>query len=683
MNNTGHRDPSVVQALTEADNALREITPMPFEDELARYIGERFEEARRVRASSGVDQEMVEAAYAYMGKYRPDEMARIEAGTEVYMGITQTKCRALQNWLADIMQNAIDKPFTLRPTPIVDVPPHLEEVAVHRLVQEATQGGLDADQLRDMVEQARALALDRAAASAAKASKRMESKIEDQLLEGGWRDTYDQFVVDISSMPAAVVRGPVVSRKRRVSYANGTAQDVEEDVLTFRRISPFDFFPAPGAATPQEAAYLIERAQMTQSQLVKLKRTVGAQPEIISALLAAQPHGYKPWPTASTDDTKKEYEANVLSHSTGPDRTYEVAIYNGELPVHLAMQYGLSPDGDYQDFLEVEVWACGGYILRAIANPYPLGRRPIYVSGFQRRAGSIWFDSLPKVLSNCQRMCNAAARATVKNMAFSAGPIAEVDVSLIPNEENLESVQPYKIYKVTKDPIQGDGAAWRFTQIDSVSPHLLRVYDRFSVEADNISGVPAFVVGNPDVAGAGRTLGGLSMLMGNAAKGIKRVVAFTDNLVIQPVVEMMFALNMLYSSDDTLKADAQVVARGASGLLQKELSQSRAIELLQVLVQPIVAQSGFVPPEAIPRLLRDVAAGMGYDPDIIPDPVAGQDIASLLQNAGVIAPGAAPAQVGPTNPPTVVGPAGGGAPIPGLDGRSQPPPMPGEQVPGI
>ena len=679
---TGKRDPDAVEELREVDEVLRAVKPLDFESELARYIALRFEEARATRASAGVDGEMMDCAYAYMGTYSPSEMQMIEPGTEVYMAITQTKCRALQNWMADIMQNAIDRPFTLQPTPIVDVPEHLEEIAVERLVQEAVAEGMNADELSEMVDEARDLALDQARGAARKAAGRMAEKISDQLAEGNWRDTYDQFVVDLSSMPIAAIRGPVLARKRRISYANGAAQDVEEDVFQFRRMSPFDCFPAPGAASVNDGPYFIERVSMTQSQLVKLKRAVGAQPELIASLIAHQKSGYSPYSTPSADGVKRSYEAALSGTSTGPDKPYEVLIYNGEIPVRVAMEYGMPIQGDTQDFTEVEVWVCGDYILRAVANPYPLGRRPIYAAGFQRRPGTIWFDSLPKILRNCQKMCNAAARATVKNMAFSAGPIAEVDVSLVPTEENLESVQPYKIYKVSRDPLQGDARAWHFTSIDSTSPHLIRVYDRYSLEADNISGVPAFVMGDPNVAGAGRTLGGLSMLMGNAAKGIKRVISFTDNLIMQPIVEMLFAINMLYSDDDSLKADAQVVARGAAGLLQKELSQSRAIELLQVLVQPAVQQSGYVPAEAVPKLLRDVAAGMGYDPDIIPDPTAGQSIIETLRSMGVQV-GDAGGGLGATNPVEVAGPGGAGTPIPGLDGRSQPPPMPGESVPGI
>lgn len=658
----GDRKPDIVEDITSLDNALRTIQNTQWENRLAQYVRERFRDARAARQREDIDADMSYGAHAYRAKYSPSELSQLDPGVHVYMPITQTKCRALQNWMADIMQNAIDRPFTLNPTPVVDVPQHLEDVAVERLTALFNTGEIDVDELTEMIEQARGLALDIAHKSAKQACERMGSKIEDQLAEGGWRDTYDQFVVDLSTMPAAIIRGPTQEKKMRLSHAFGDVTQVEEDVFTFRRVSPFDFFPAPSAASVEDAAYLIERMRLRGSQMSVMKRMVGAQPEVISSLLAAHPEGYDPWEADMSDHARQELEAKDLPSSSGPDRDYVVMVYTGEIPVRLANEYGLKLEEDHQDFLQVELWTCGRYVLRAMVNPYPLGKRPYYVTGFQRRAGSIWFDSLPVILRDTQRLCNAAVRAMVKNMAFSAGPIGEVDLGAIPMEENLTEIEPYRLYKVSKDPLSPTGSAFSFTTIPSTSVHLMRVYDRYSVEADNVSGIPAFVTGNPDVAGAGRTLGGLSMLMGNAAKGIKRVVSMSDNLVVQPMVEMMYAINMLFSNDDSLKADAQVVARGAAGLLQKELSQSRAIELLQVLVQPVVAQSGFVPPEAIPQLLRDVAAGMGYDPDIIPDPTAQQDIITQLQNSGI--------NVG--QPPTITSPGGGGAPIPGVDGRSQP-----------
>ena len=657
MIKAGDRNPQRVEDVRAEQRAFAALQASQWHFELTRYLHGRLLDARNHRAKIGIDDQIARGKAAYAAEYTPGEMAKIEPGTAVYVPLIQQKCRALQNWLTDIMQNATDRPFTLAPTPIPQVPEHLERVAVEQLAREVEQGMVDPADLEKHVDEVRAISLDFARSAAEKASKRMTERIADQLAEGHWRDVYDQYVVDLSHLPAGIIRGPNPTRKKRLTYRGGEAVQVEETVLSFRRVDPDMFYPAPYASGVNESAYLIEILPMTAADIKKLARSSTAAWVHAKALIASFPNGYHPWMLNGSTPTPTD----------GPDGTYHVLIYNGCLPARLALEFNVPvpPGTESDDMLEVEIFACGDHILRLVLNPYPLGRRPYYVSGFQRRAGDIWFDSLPSILRDSQRMVNASARALVKNMALSAGPLAEVSVDrMAPEDLESASIEPYRVFKVLSDPLKGDAPVWRFHNVPSNAVALLRVYDQFMVEAENTSGIPAFVVGNPDVGGAGRTLGGLSMLMGNAAKGVKRVVSLSDNLVIQPMVEMLYAINMLYLDDATVKADAQVVARGAVGLLQKELSQSRAIELLQVLVQPVVAQSGFVPPSAIPKLLRDVAAGMGYDPDIIPDPALQQTVVDQLRNAGV--------PMGPGLAPSVVGPAGAGTMLSGLDGRSQP-----------
>jgi len=215
-------------------------------------------------------------------------------------------------------------------------------------------------------------------------------------------------------------------------------------------------------------------------------------------------------------------------------------------------------------------------------------------------------------------------------------------------------------------------------------------------EADDITGIPAYIVGDPQVAGAGRTLGGLAMLMGNAAKGIKQVVSQIDSNIIEPLITALYRLNMRSNPDESIKADAQVVARGASGLLQRNLMQARALELLKVLA-PFV-QSGVVPSTAITFLLRQVVEGMGYDPDqLIPDTQGSrqqiEQVMQMLGMQGAVSQGqpAAPAGM-PTQMPQPSGPPQPeeaarlqgmdiGPPQPRPDGRSVPPEMPDETIP--
>jgi hypothetical protein len=184
--------------------------------------------------------------------------------------------------------------------------------------------------------------------------------------------------------------------------------------------------------------------------------------------------------------------------------------------------------------------------------------------------------------------------------------------------------------------------------------------------ADDLSGIPAYVLGNPNVAGAGRTMGGLSMLMGNAAKGIKNVQLNIDRDVISGLVEAFYVYNMQTSKDTSVKADCKVVARGATGLLQRELAQTRTVELLQLLTPYI--QNWDQLPDGIKILLREVlkSTGLPID-DIIPDP---QKAEANLALARLVAPGAA---TGPGQPMGVEATMN--------RGTSSPVPLPPQSVP--
>lgn len=667
----GGLDHNVKAALESLDTDLATQEFTEFEDELNRFVADRFRRAARHRIRIGIDEQLELGAYAYQGRYSPGQLAELEPGTHIYIPVTQNKCRAMQNWMLDILSGAIDRPYTLKPTPVPDIPPHLEAVAVEKLMGFLRNGTVQPEQLRDMADEARQIALRLVATNARQAAERMSERIEDQLNDGGWRDVFDQVIVDASHMPAAVMIGPLVEDVERVRWVNGQTEVRRDQVFRFERTSPFDFYPAPGASDVQRAPYNIILRRFSQDDLEAAKDLPNYNVEAISSLIAAYPNGSTRWHGETTpSQARREFEnGNDETVSTTPDQEWHVLHYYGKLPIRMAAEYGIEVPSDksYQGMIEVELEVCCGYVLRAVQSPYPAGRRPIYVMGFQRRAGTVWYDSLPWILRDVQRGANATMRAMVKNVALSAGPVVEADIERMTEERDLETVVPYRVYKVTSDPMQRTPSpVLRFNQMQSTALHLLRVHAEFMNMADEVSGIPAYVAGNPNVAGAGRTLGGLAMLMGNAAKGIKRVISLADNGLIQPMVEMMYMINMLYLDDDTVKADAQVVARGAAGLLQKELSQSRAIELLNVILQPAVQQQGIITPAQVQTLLRDIASGMGYDPEIIGNEAVEAELMTALQTAG-IETGGIPG----------VGSEGGlqqaVQQAAGLDGRSQPP----------
>jgi hypothetical protein len=176
---------------------------------------------------------------------------------------------------------------------------------------------------------------------------------------------------------------------------------------------------------------------------------------------------------------------------------------------------------------------------------------------------------------------------------------------------------PWKIWQTINDPVGSSAPAIRFTQPDSRANELMGVYEKFSRLADDHSGIPAYVYGDLNVQGAGRTSSGLSMLMGAAGKGIRQVVMHIDTDVVKPIVLRQFVYNMRYDEDESIKGDVQVIAKGAINLAVKETVNIRRIEFLNATANPIDLE--IIGKEGRATILREVAKGLQMDvDDVVP-----------------------------------------------------------------
>lgn len=627
--------------MDELDQALAEFDEDNAGCPIGRFVVSATTISANYRASQGIDKRMDDAVRAVNCKYNPEDCDLLD-GANIYMGVTNLKVRAFRSWLSDILLNSEDKPWTLRPSPIPELPIEVEDKVIDMFMEEVAErgytGGVET-RLSELKRIAR-IHVDRVAAENA---MNMENLVHDQLTEGGWREAFDAFIDDLGTHPVAILKGPHVAFEPRLEWGNDGAKVVEKTIYKTTRVSPYDFFPSPDSRCVQSGAYVVERMSMTSQQLLASAAIPGFREAEIRTAMHNFADGWS-WNLTGTNEDNDE-GAVLAERPHGVAGNYDVLVYYGRVRGEMLHEWDvgvLDPQREY----EVELWVTGHRAIRAILNPYPLRRRPFYATSFDKDPSSFWGKGLPCLLADIQRVANATVRALVKNMAYSAGPIGEVDVSRLAVEGDISEVQPYRIYAVDADQvIPAQQAAFRFHNIQSNAGELMGIYERFMKQADDVSGIPAYVLGNPQVAGAGRTLGGLSLLMGNAAKGIKKVISHVDKDVIEPLTERYVNMNNLYGSDSGVRFDTVVVARGSAGLLQRELSQSRATELIGLLV-PMV-QQGQATPEGLNIVLRDVIRGLGYRAD---------EIAPALGRSGDIAN-----FLGSTQP---------GTPQPALDNRS-------------
>jgi len=155
-----------------------------------------------------------------------------------------------------------------------------------------------------------------------------------------------------------------------------------------------------------------------------------------------------------------------------------------------------------------------------------------------------------------------------------------------------------------------------FSQPDSRVTELAGIIQTFMTLADEWSGIPKYLTGDAP-GGAGRTASGLSMLMSNAGKSLKQVVANIDNYVMRPMLQRLHYWNMKYADDPDLKGDINIVVRGANALVAKEAAQVRRNEFLVATANPIDMQVLGV--EGRAEVLREVVKTLDMDTDkVIP-----------------------------------------------------------------
>lgn len=602
----------------EAHNALIEQQNQPVMLGMMAYLRECWEAARM--AKKPIHDEMLMALRQRTGEYEPSKLSQIRqhGGSEVFMMITEVKCRAAESWLRDILLSDGSPPWDLAPTPIPDLPPEVQAEIVEAFGQkvvETIQLSGQAPSPDEMLQLREMVAQDfrfRKMQEAQNRVDRMSLKIQDQFVEGGWPEAFNDFVTDLVTYPAAFLKGPVIRRRKRLAWGQspetGRIEAVADESLVpeFERVSPFNIYPEPGITHPDDG-YMFEYHEFTRTDLADLIGVPNYDEEALRALLREGPQ--QSWIIPDLYTQKDELE-NKYHTTMRPTDVYDGVEFWGRLSGNMLIEWGIPAEeiDDPEREYDSTVLVIGPYIVKAVLNHDPLGESPYSKTSYIKTPGSFWGKGIPEIIRDVQNVCNATARALVNNMGVSSGPQVEVNLDRVPPNEDITQMFPWKIWQTLNDPMGSSAPAVRFSQPDSRADELMRVYEYFSKLADDHSGIPAYIYGDTDVKGAGRTSSGLSMLMGAAGKGIAQVVGYIDSDIIKPIVHRQFIFNMRFDEDESIKGDAQIVARGATNLANREIVDARRLEFLNFTGNPVDMEIIGVNGRA--ALLREVAKGL-------------------------------------------------------------------------
>lgn len=608
---------SDLEAAAKRESAAKQNTPLI--RGLAAHVRRRWE-VMRDHHNENMEPRLASCVRARNMEYEPEKLAEIRdhGGSEIFMGIVSTKCRTATAWLRDtLLGTGSDKPWSISPTPIPEVAPeivqNLQRIMEQNLAQYYAQGGepLNTEDLRQLANGMKDTAMRQLKEEAEKRVDRMEQKMEDQLSEGGFVKALFDFTNDVATFPYAILKGPIPRKRKAMKWLDGGLGTVEVLRDEWERVDPFKFYWAPWGDDIQSMP-IIELHHLTRGDVEAMLGVEGYDEDALRSILSD--FGYAGFTWLDHNDNDYEDATGRDFDDAVSDVVAAIQLWDS-IPGDILLEWGMDEEevDDPHKSYPCEVWMINNTVVKAVLNYDPLGRKPYYLTSFEKVPGRVDGNGVADLCMDAQNMCNAAARALANNMGISSGPQVGINVSRLPAGEDITQMQPWKIWQFRQSDYNDSSPPIQFFQPSSNAAELMAVFEKFMGLADEVSGIPRYMTGQ-HVPGAGRTSSGLSMLISNAGKSIKQVIGNIDHDVLTPMLERQYQRNLRYSDDPDLIGDVQIVARGAMSLVVKEAEAVRKTEFLRLVLESPVAQQ-IVGTTGTAELLRDLAGNLNTNID--------------------------------------------------------------------
>ena len=634
--------------------------------------------------------EMVKNFRRVRGEYEPSKLSAIRAfkGSEVFIRVSENKCRAADSWIKDIYRGDQDLPWAIEPTTLADLPDEtIQSISAEiqaqgmQMLQQAQMSGAIADpaQIAQLMNKMQEESLDKAKEKLAKDAKkrcdRAAKVIRDQNQEGGWTDAFKEFLWYFIRTKAGIIKGPILTNKKKTqwvpspdgsSFEITTIDTLANDVYC---VSPFNFYPEKGMKKIGDGN-LIEIHELSKQSLSDLINVPGYSAVEIKAVLEKYAKGDLKAKWFSIDDEvlvkQIEHEKNLTNNpnmavtlnQTGGENILAQEFY-GTIPGRLLIEWGaegqIDPDTQYQ----ANCWKIGDHVIKAVINPDSLGRKPYHISSWAKNPAWIWGEGLVEFAEPLEDILNSITRALQNNIAIASGPQVEINKDRCDDKSPL---YPWKRWESTSMQMK-EAPAINFYQPNMHSQELINAWQFFSKVLDEMT-VPAYAQGASQSGVTAGTATVFTQLLAAASRSIKAVVANIDDDIITPYIQMCYDFNMKFSEDDAIKGDARAVAKGVSGLLAKEQQAQRKVEYLQVVANPLFAQ--VLGQKNIGAILAQIAKSNDISlPDLERldgDETAEMQLQALIsatagvqpggpnQDTGQIGSGGTPTNPGSTNP---------------------------------
>lgn len=533
----------------------------------------------------------------YLGIYDPEIEAQLGPDrSRAYPRLTRVKCISVLSRIMNLMfpGNEDNWEVTASPNPEMSPADVMAAIEAHAAEVEKDGGQVQIDDAFVSVAVQKL---------ADKRADTLSQLIKDQFQELGGDQTFDYIALNRKVAQSGilyglgVLRGPFVRTQRSTKWVMDpvSGEPVAQEETAYKPQYDFlpvwDFYPDMGAQTFGGMDGWFMRLVLSRRQLRELADRPDFFGNLVKEYISRDPVGNYRVREFENDLRSMGMKANV-NERKGEQNKYEVIVWNGPVSAGMLQQAGVDiGDMERSDDVEAEVWMVGGQVIKADMNPWrKIGvknMRTVHTFAFDEDDTGLIGNGLPNVVRDSQMSIASATRMALDNAGVICGPQLEINTTLLSPNQDVDGIYAYKRwYRDDDDPGTVQWPAVREINIDGHLPELQSLIRMFMEFADAETFVGPATGGDVSKTPSEpmRTAAGASMLRGDAALPFKDIVRNFDSFT-QSLVQSIIVFNRKFNPARAPEGDYNVIARGATSLIAKEVRGMQADTLAQTLTE--------------------------------------------------------------------------------------------------
>jgi len=416
-------------------------------------------------------------------------------------------------------------------------------------------------------------------AKAKSAAEKMEREIEDVLSECDYNGECRKVLQRGTKLGTGIMKGPFpVVRKSKVWIpgpdGKATLQIREKVSPASKEISCWRIFPDPACGESiHRGSGIFEERPVNAKELRALIGVPGFFDSKIEEVLRQEPQRVR----VSSNKTVTREQCD--------DGMYQMWEYNGDV----GDDYMEELTREEKDVLNVSygmIVIVNDVIIGALESYNPDGSLPYDFWCHRDQDDSPWGVGMPEELEHQQRVVKAAWRQVMDNAAAAAGyHIIMKKGMVVPygQREGEYTLTSRMIWEANEE-VEDVNKAFNVITIDMRVEELLTLLDAAMKFADQETNMPQLMGGERGTAP--ETVGGMQILQANAQGPLRFRMKRWDDTITNGQITRHYDWQMEYSEKTDIKGDFEVDARGATYLLERDISAMATLNLAAVTNNP-------------------------------------------------------------------------------------------------